>query len=134
MKFRKFRQNKLWRDKAVDMTEANGSKVHWNRLNDTEFLEQLKIKFMEEAQEVCDAKNKEALIEELADILEVIDSLCRVQGFTLQDILNAKSKKYQKRGGFDGRRFVTFAEHEVGSFGEKYCLADPEKYPEIESY
>ncbi len=134
MNFRAFKQNKLWRDKAVDMTEANGSRVHWERLNDVEFSEQLKIKFMEEAHEVCAAKTKEALVEELADILEVIGSLCEAHDFTLQDIMNAQSKKHQERGGFGGRKFVTHAEHEVGSFGEKYCLADPEKYPEIESY
>lgn len=131
MEFRTFKQNKLWRDKAVDRMEQMGSKVHVVKLDDEAFAQQLKIKFMEEAQEVCDAVTKEALIEELADILEVITALGNVHAFTLQDILNAQKKKHQERGGFEGRAFVTVAEHLVGGFGEKYCLADPEKYPEV---
>lgn len=131
MKMRKFKQNKLWRDKAVDRIQEMGSIIHWTRLEDDEFAQQLKIKFMEEAQEVSSAKTKAALIEELADILEVISSLGDVHKFTLDDVINVQHKKFDERGGFKGRKFVTIAEHAVDSFGEKYCLADPEKYPEI---
>jgi len=131
MKLRKFNQNKLWRDNLVDRMEQMGSKIHCLALNDQDFSDQLKIKFLEEAHEVCNAQTKQALIEELADIMEVISSLCDVHHFTMQDIISAQTKKAQDRGGFQGRKFVTIAEHQEGSFGEKYCLADPEKYPEI---
>lgn len=131
MKLRKFKQDKLWRDKAVDRLEQAGSKVHWERLDADQFTEQLKIKLIEEAEEVCSAKTKESLLEELADILEVVISFCDLHEVTLQDIINLQHKKYQERGGFQGRKFVTVAEHPAGSFGEKYCLNDPEKYPEI---
>ncbi len=88
-------------------------------------------RFMEEAQEVHAAQTKEALLEELADVLEVISSFCDVHDFTLQDIIAIQEKKRQDRGGFKKRKFVTIAEHQADSFGEKYCLADPKKYPEI---
>lgn len=130
MTFRTFKQNKLWRDKAVDLMEQTGSKIHWTRLDDGAFAKELKIKFMEEAEEVANAHSKEHLIEELADILEVITSLCDVHNFTMEDIVAAQQKKNEKRGSFQGRKFITVAEHLVGSFGEAYCLADPEKYPE----
>jgi hypothetical protein len=42
-----------------------------------------------------------------------------------------QQKKFLKRGGFAERKYVTTAEHPEGSFGEKYCRANPEKYPEI---
>ncbi|OGB84016.1 hypothetical protein A3F66_06610 [candidate division TM6 bacterium RIFCSPHIGHO2_12_FULL_32_22] len=74
MKFRKFRSDKLWRDKIVDEVEASGSKIHFKVLDDNEFKEQLKHKFIEEAEEVFASRNKQELIEELADILEVINS------------------------------------------------------------
>ena len=131
MTFRTFKQNKLWRDKAVELMEQTGSKIHWRRLDDNVFAEELKIKFMEEALEVASATTNEQLIEELADILEVVSSLCEIHNFTMEDIVAAKQKKNEKRGSFKGRKFVKVAEHLVGSFGEKYCLADPEKYPEI---
>jgi predicted house-cleaning noncanonical NTP pyrophosphatase (MazG superfamily) len=131
MKLRKFKQNKLWRDKAVDRLEQTGSKIHWGRLDADKFEKQLKIKLMEEAEEVCRAKTKESVLEELADILEVVTSFCELHEVTLQDITDLQQKKHQERGGFQGRKFVTVAEHPIGSFGEKYCLNDPEKYPEI---
>jgi predicted house-cleaning noncanonical NTP pyrophosphatase (MazG superfamily) len=131
MKFRKFQQNKLWRDKLVERMEQMGSKIHWTRLDDAAFSEELKIKFMEEAQEVYAAQTKEALLEELADVLEVISSFGDVHDFTLQDIIAIQEKKRLDRGGFKERKFVTIAEHQADSFGEKYCLADPTKYPEI---
>ena len=131
MKFRTFLQNKLWRDKAIEFLEKHGSKVHWNILNDEEFAQELKNKFLEEAHEVSNAKNKKELMEELADILEVMDALCSVHSFSLEEIVCIKEKKCQERGGFHGRKFVTKAEHPIGSLGERYCLAAPEKYPEI---
>lgn len=131
MQFRKFKQNKLWRDKAVESMQKMGSKIHWKQLNDREFSNELKLKFIEESQEVCDAKTKDELVEELGDILEVITAMANAHNFTMQDILAAQEKKREERGGFENRNFVTIAEHPLGSFGEKYCLAAPEKYPEI---
>ncbi len=131
MNRRKFRSNKLWRDKAIDLLEEMGSKIHWQTLPSEEFLTQLKIKFLEEAQEVYNATTKESLLEELADILEVISSLCDLYETNLDEIIRLQGKKRQERGGFQGRKFVTVAEHFPGSWGEAYCLADPQKYPEI---
>jgi predicted house-cleaning noncanonical NTP pyrophosphatase (MazG superfamily) len=131
MQRRKFKQNKLWRDKTIENLERIGSKIHWTRLDTEQFIEQLKNKLLEEADEVCRAKDKESLIEELADLLEVVCSLCEIHGFTLDDVFHIQDKKRQERGGFQDRKFVTFAEHPVGSYFEKYCLNDPDKYPEI---
>ena len=131
MKMIKFKQNKLCRDKIIDQLEKTGSIIHWKQLDDVEFGTQLKIKFMEEAKEVFNASTKATLIEELADILEVISALGNLYAFTLDDIITAQHKKHDERGGFNERKFVTIAEHAQGSFGEKYCLNDPEKYPEV---
>lgn len=129
---RKFKQNKLWRDKAVDMMEQNyGSKIHWRHLNDVEFDEQIRIKLIEEAHEIVATKDRNELVGELADIYEVINSLADLYGISDDEIRAVQTKKRQERGGFSGRRFVDIAEHPAGSFGERYCLADPEKYPEI---
>lgn len=130
-KFRKFNNNKLCRDKIIARMEQFGSIVHWKKLDDVEFLEQLKIKLVEEVHEVCNAKTQEALLEELADVLEVVASLCDVHKFTLEDIINVQNRKRDERGGYNEQKFITIAEHPINSYFEKYCLADPEKYPEI---
>lgn len=131
MKLRKFKSNKLWRDKILETCEQMGSKIHWRKLDDKEFEHALKLKLIEEADEVAQAITKESLQEELADVLEVVISLCLLHNFTLQDVIKVQLKKNQERGGFQDRKFVTVVEHPVGSEREQYCLADPEKYPEI---
>ncbi len=132
IKMRKFIQNKLWRDKAPDMMEKNhGSIIHWHWLNDNEFNEELKLKLLEEVNEVRLAKSKEELIGELADVFEVLDNLCKLNNISKNEVIAEQEIKATKRGGFAERKYVTIAEHPENSFGEKYCLADPIKYPEI---
>lgn len=132
IKMRKFIQNKLWRDKANEMMEQNhGSIVHWRRLDDSEFNEQLRLKLLEEADEVRLAKSKEDLVAELADVFEVIDNLCKLHQISKNEIVEVQKTKVEQRGGFGERKYITIAEHPENSFGEKYCLADPNKYPEI---
>lgn len=131
MKYRKFAQNKLVRDKIMSIVGAYGSKFEWKTLNDTEFVEQLKLKIMEEAAEVCAAQTQEAIIEEMADVLEVMIAWCQLLGCSLDDVIAAQRKKFEKRGGYQERKYVISAEHIQGSPCEQYCLAEPEKYPEI---
>jgi predicted house-cleaning noncanonical NTP pyrophosphatase (MazG superfamily) len=129
---RTFLQNKLWRDNAIDMMEQNhGSKITWRALSDQEFDQQLRIKLLEETEEVASAQSRNKLIEELADLYEVIDSLISVNDITSGEIIMEQMRKRNERGSFVGRRFVETAQHPIGSFGEAYCLADPQKYPEI---
>lgn len=130
MKMRIFIQNKLWRDKSVELTEAQGSKVYWQRLDDLEYDKQLRLKLLEEAQEVSRAKTDNELISECADVLEVIHALCIIHNIDMDQIIAVQHKKRQEKGGFDERKFVIKAAHPKGSYGEQYCLADPEKYLE----
>ncbi len=126
-----FKQQKMWRDNIITMLEQQGSRIHWRHLDDAEYDQQLRIKLMEEADEVRCAQSQNALIEELADLYEVIDCLCQAHGFTREEIIALQTKKRDERGSFSRRIFVETAEHPAGSFGEKYCLMTPEKYPEI---
>ncbi|MGB8467395.1 MAG: nucleoside triphosphate pyrophosphohydrolase [Candidatus Babeliales bacterium] len=129
---RTFVQKKLWRDKLIEIMETNhGSRIAWRTLNDLEFDAQLRVKLEEEAQEVRVASSREKLIEELADVFEVIDTVRQLHGISMEDIDSIQTKKRNERGGFIGRKFIETAQHPIGSFGERYCLADPGKYPEI---
>lgn len=128
---RKFRSEKLWRDKTIEMWEKHGSVIHWKRLDDAEYNNQLRLKLLEEAQEVSEAQSRQDLMSELADVFEVIDAICALHGFSRNDTRAAQEKKRAERGGFFERIFVTIVEPPEGSDFEKYCLAQPEKYPEI---
>lgn len=129
---RKFKQEKLWRDKLpVIMQENHCSIIHSKQLNDAEFDRELRTKLLEEADEVNKASSTKELIEELADLYEVIDTMLDLHALDKEQVLLAQHKKRTERGGFMERTYVTVAEHPEGSFGEKYCLAAPDKYPEI---
>lgn len=128
---KKFKQNKLWRDKTIENLEKQGSKIHWHILELEQFQQELKKKLLEEANEIVAAKNNDELISEIADVLEVIDEIAKSHGFTEKQILLAKESKRNERGRFTTRQYVTFAEHPIGSDSERYCLASPDKYPEI---
>lgn len=127
----KFLQNKLWRDKAPDLMRATGSIIHVMQLDDVEYNQQLKNKLKEEVDEVCAAQEQKNLIEELADVFEVIDALCVLHQISVDEIRTCQEKKRDARGGFYKRAFVTIAEHKADSYGENYCRAQPDKYPEV---
>lgn len=129
---RRFKQEKLWRDKLPEiMQKEYGSIIHIKPLNDQAFDNELRIKLFEEADEVKKASTTQSLIEELADLYEVIDTLLALHTIDKEHVLNAQRKKHEERGGFMQRSYVTVAEHKEGSYGVAYCLADPNKYPEI---
>jgi len=111
--------------------EAHGSRIHWRYLDDRAFIDALRSKIVEEAEEVANAQDRQELINELADLVEVIDALKDMHKIAHTDIMAAKDAKFKERGGFSGRKFVDFAEHPEGSYGEQYCLLDPQKYSEI---
>lgn len=112
--------------------EAEGSRVHWRPLDDQAYAAELRLKLLEEAQEVVEAQSRQELMAELADLLEVIDAIASLSHIFESELLQTKAAKYQERGGFAARRFLETVEHAPGSFGEQYCLQDPIKYPLIE--
>lgn len=131
MKFKTFKQNKLVRDKIVEIMQTHGSKLYWIKLEDKEFIKQLKTKLIEEASEVAHANSKEEILEEMADLLEVFQTLAQVCDISSKEITAFQKKKRDEKGGFKNRTFLTFAEHPKDSPQERYCLADPKKYPEV---
>lgn len=128
---KEFIQNKLWRDKSVDLVIEHGSIVAWRKLEDEEFDQRLREKLLEEAKEVAEAKTKEELIEELADVLEILDTLIDLKGIEKTEVLKAQRAKIIARGGFKGRKYVETTKHPPESWQEAYCLKNPERYPEV---
>ena len=58
--------------------QARGQKVHYHKLSDEQFLAELKRKLLEEIAEF--AKAEEKPLDELADLLEVIESAAKQIG------------------------------------------------------
>jgi len=70
--------NKLVRDNITDMLDTKGI-VHTEHIaTSEEYEEKLFAKLLEEAAEIVKDKNKE----EIADLLEVIEAIKELKGFT----------------------------------------------------
>jgi predicted house-cleaning noncanonical NTP pyrophosphatase (MazG superfamily) len=132
MKRRKFLLNKLWRDRAAtQLEEEDGAVIHRYILNDAEYKKQLGCKLMEEALEVQTAKTRDELTSEIGDVYEVLDCLIAFHDLSREEIVAKQDKKRKDRGSYLAREYITVAEYLPGSFGESYCLRDPERHIEI---
>ncbi len=98
--------NKLIRDKIVDIIEKDGKKAIVSTLNDEQYKIELLKKLLEEANEVANSSNSNEMLEELADVLEVIRYLAKINGKELNDIVTIADEKKEKRGGFDDKVFL----------------------------
>ena len=58
-------------------------------------------KVLEEAWEVSAAKAHEQLIEELADLKEVVHRLYKLHEIDRRDVETVRAAKFEKRGGFE---------------------------------
>ena len=64
------------------------------------------VKEVLESLRVVIEANEESIIEELADMLEVMESIAELHNKTLEDILDTKEKKKIKRGGFSKKLYL----------------------------
>lgn len=97
--------NKLVRDSIPSIIEKNGGTPYIKTLNDIEYKEALENKLYEEYKEVLEAEGLDR-IEELADMLEVIKALAKLENKTLDDIDEVAKQKSLKRGAFDKKIFL----------------------------
>lgn len=74
-------------------------------LNDTEYKKELEKKLLEECNEVIKASGIDR-IEELADMVEVIRALAKLENKTLDDVISFADKKNEKRGAFNNKIFL----------------------------
>ncbi len=94
--------NKLVRDYIPDVIREQGETPVVRALEDGEFLRCLGEKLREETEEFLSAQN----LEELGDILEVLEAMAHVHGWTDGEIRHAKEEKAQRRGSFRERVFL----------------------------
>ena len=98
--------NKLVRDNIPNIIEGNGETSITRVLDEKEYRSELYKKLLEEANEVVNAKNKEDVLEELADVLEVLISIAELESKSLNDVIEIANQKRLKRGGFKKRIFL----------------------------
>ncbi len=127
-----FKYAKLVRDKIWGFHEADGHTVIGKKLTGVELRRALCEKLHEEADEVDTALTKEQLTEELADVRQILDDLCAEEGVLEAEVKTAQAKKFAKKGGFQGGRYIEMVT--IADENDKwvqYCRSSPDKYPEV---
>ncbi len=91
--------NKLVRDKIPEIIKNEGKAPLTHIANGEEYKKKLYEKLSEETQEFLNNPSKE----EIADILEVIDSICELNKINKNDLELIKNQKLIKKGSFKNR-------------------------------
>jgi predicted house-cleaning noncanonical NTP pyrophosphatase (MazG superfamily) len=103
--------NKLIADQVPDNMTKLGKAFEIRTLDDdAEYERELLKKVVEEAEELRTAPTKEAALKEFADVLEVLDAISILKGFSTEEVLAMKEARFQKRGGFFKRIFLLWSQ------------------------
>lgn len=94
--------NKLVRDNIPDIIREQGETPIVRTLDDGEYVDALRQKLQEEVEEFL----LESTLDELSDILDVLESLAQLQGWTDGEIQKARRDKAEARGVFRERVFL----------------------------
>ena len=95
---------KLVRDRIPEIIkEREGRDSHVRVMEGDEYLNFLLKKVEEEARELTQADSDLAMVEEMADLYEVIDAILVAKGMPREEVVKVQDAKRAKRGGFERR-------------------------------
>ncbi len=101
-----YKYNKLVRDKIIQSIQAKGHNATYSILDNEQYFKELDKKLIEEVNEFIKAHNEE----EMADIMEVIETIIKQREMSLEKIEDIKEKKRQKSGSFNDRIYLVSVE------------------------
>jgi predicted house-cleaning noncanonical NTP pyrophosphatase (MazG superfamily) len=128
----RFAVEKLIRDRLPQIMRDQGLAVFERHLTGDDLALALRDKLMEEAREAVSATEAE-LLDELADVSEVVRALAATIGRTAEDVELARQAKHAARGGFELGVWNAAVEAEAGLPAADYYLARPDQYPRRDS-
>ena len=110
MRPRRTRYGKLIRDRIPEIIEAGGARAKVRRLSKKAYARALREKILEEARELCAARRREALLNELVDLQELVDASRRLLEIPPRSFRRKVEEKRRKRGGFRKRLYLEYTE------------------------
>jgi len=126
----KFEFNKLIRNNLRSEYEKMGQKATYRKLSKEEFSEALKQKLLEEACEI-DTKDRQSVVNELADVYQVIEDMMDLNGVSLEEVVKVKDTKFQKKGGFSEAAYVEILELDTDDEWNEYYRKQPDVFKEL---
>ena len=112
----RYTYNKLVRDKIhEDIDSEIGRKCKYKILDDEEYLKELNRKVLEEANEFIEENS----IEELGDLMEVINAIMKLKGYSMEEVKEAMRAKEEKKGVFNNKIFLEYVDEEKRNIKEE---------------
>lgn len=126
-----FRCEKLIRDHIPELMSQPDTILDVVTLDHAAHVEALKKKLQEEALEVVLASTKMEVMEEIADVKEVLDALMKKLDISPDELEEIKLAKNTKKGGFNKGVYLKTMTLPKDSDIAKRFLKEPHKYPRI---
>ncbi|UFS72055.1 DEAD/DEAH box helicase family protein [Geomonas sp. RF6] len=95
--------NKLVRDFIPQIIEESGKCCSVSVLDDAGFAQALRVKVLEEAHELFHASSREEIINEAADLFELMEAILKRHGIGWEDVYSRRAAKRETAGGFEKR-------------------------------
>lgn len=125
----KFLFNKLVRDKLRDEYTRINQTAQYRKLSKTEYIEALKQKIIEEANEIPVDSTVDEIVSEIGDVQQAIDDLKKLHGISDEQVAQVMRKKFERKGGFSEGTFVETLEIGDGDEWLEYYEARPDVFP-----
>jgi predicted house-cleaning noncanonical NTP pyrophosphatase (MazG superfamily) len=110
---KKYYHQKLIRDRIPERIKESEGEYETRVLSGVEFEKELKKKLVEESNELAKAP-KEKLLNELADVLELIKSVASYYKIPFNKVGKFQEEKRKKRGGFKKKLFLVWSTEKAG--------------------
>ena len=108
--------NKLVRDKIPEeINSMEGRKAKFRIMDDNEYIKELNRKLLEESNEFVEEND----IEELADVMEVMESIMKIKNIQQEEVKKIQTKKRDKKGSFDRKIYLEYVEEEKRNIKEE---------------
>ncbi|MEJ2744926.1 MAG: nucleoside triphosphate pyrophosphohydrolase [bacterium] len=101
---------KLVRDRIPELISGEGCPHRVRKLSETAYARALRAKILEEAYELSSAKGKKALLNELIDLQELVESFRMLLGIKPKSFQAEVKRKRRERGGFKKRLFLEYVD------------------------
>lgn len=112
----RYTYNKLVRDKIPEHIDNEpGRKCTYKILNDSEYLNELNRKVLEEANEFIEENS----IEELGDLMEVLFAIMKLKKYNLDDVYIAMKEKAEMKGSFNNKIYLEYVDEDKRNIEEE---------------
>ena len=102
--------DKLIRDRIPEIMDRDGVRYEVDEMEGDAYREALAAKVVEEAEELRAASAREDVVKELADVLEVLEAVMRVDGIDVGEVRTVQAARREARGGFERRLRLRWTE------------------------